>query len=801
MDALLQDLRYALRQLLRNPGFAMVAVATLAVGIGANTAIFSVVDGVVLRPLPYPDQDRLVGFVEAGNYKGMLLEYRDRTESFDEIAGYTQFPFEVSLTGDGEPVRLQSAAVTAGLFATLGAPPLLGRTFVPEEEWAGRHHVVVLSHALWRQRYGADPGVVGRAIQLDGRQHQVVGVMPSGFAFPSQDVQLWVPFGIDRSDPLDLWSRTAGSFIGRLRPGVTVEQAGAEIGTVAPQLRELFPWQMPQDFWADATVVPLQDQLVGDARPTLFVLLGAVGLVLLIACANVANLLLARAATRRKEMAIRAAVGAGSGRIARQVLTESLLLASVAGGAGLLLAFWGVELLRAGLPPDTPRLQEIAINGRVLGVTLLLTLGTGLLFGTLPALHTSRVRAFGALKEGGRAGRSALQRRLSGLLVAGEVALAVMLVIGATLLIRSFWELRQVDLGFRAEELVTATVAPPGFRYPDPAARRAFHQDLLERLAAIPGVRGVAATDRLPFGTQGWGSVFIIEGRPDPATEGGDWPWADIAGAVSEGYFAEMGIPILEGRPFGPTDREDAPRVAIVNQGLAREYWPDESPVGRRVRGPGDDWITIVGIAADTRVRAVAGETDTALYRPLAQSDPAVLSIVLRTSLAPAAMVATLREAVHRLDRDTPVEDIRSMGQLVSGSVADERFTMLLLTAFAGAALLLGALGIYGVLAYAVNERRRELGLRMALGAHRGDILLLVLRQGAFLAGGGLALGLLGAAVGSRVLSGLVYGVSTTDPATFLVVPAVLLGVAGLACLLPARRAVRVEPMAALRVE
>jgi putative ABC transport system permease protein len=801
VDAILQDLRYAARQLFRSPGFALVAVLTLALGIGANTAIFSVVNAVVLRPLPFPEPERIVAFVDAGNYKGMFLEYEERTESFEAIAGYTSYGFDLSLTGDGEPVRVESAGVTSGLFTVLGSEAALGRVFLPEEDWTGQHRVVLLSHSLWRQRYGSDPEIVGRSIQLDGMLHEVVGVMPSGFGFPSASTRLWVPFGIDRADPHDLWAATAGTFVGRLRPGASVEQAGAEIRTLAPRLRELFPWQMPEHFWADATVRPLQDQLVGDVRPTLLVLLGAVALVLLGACANVANLLLARSSTRRREMAIRVTMGAGRGRIVKQVLTESLLLSALAGAAGLLLAVWGVELLVAGLPADTPRLHEIAIDRTVLGVALGLTLATGLLFGVLPALQASSLRVFGALKEGERTGRSAAQRRLSSALVAGEMALAVMLVIGATLLIRSFWELSRVDPGFHSEGLVTATVAPPAFRYADPEARRAFYQELLERLEAMPGVRRAAATTRLPFGAGAWGSVFLIEGRPDPSVEGGDWPYAEIAAVVSEEYFETMGIPILEGRAFEAVDRADAPPVALVNEGLARRYWPDESPVGKRIRSPGGPWVTVVGIARDTRVRGLVGEEDTGLYRPLRQSDAEVLSVVLRTSMDPATLAPSLRETVRSLDRDTPVEGIRSMEQLVSASVADRRFTMLLLAAFGATALLLGAMGIYGLLAYSVNERRREIGLRMALGAHERDVLRLVVRQGALLAAGGIVLGLIGAVAGSRVLSSLVYGISTTDAATFLVVPVVLLVIACFASYLPALRAARVDPMVALRAE
>jgi len=801
MDALLQDLRYALRQLVRNPGFTAVAVATLALGIGANTAIFSVVDGVVIRPLPFDEPERLVSFVDAGNYKGMLLEYRDRTESFEEIGGYTSYGYELSLTGDGEPVRVESAGVTAGFFSLLGTPPMLGRDFLPEEEWAGEHRVVILSHALWQQRYGGDRGIVGSAILLDGTSHTVVGVMPPRFGFPSAATRLWVPFGIDRSDPLDLWAATAGTFVGRLRPGVTTDEASVEVATLIPSLRQLFPWQMPDDFWNEARVAPLREHLVGELRPTLLVLLGAVGLVLLIACANVANLLLARAAARRKEIAIRVAVGAGRGRIARQVLTESALLAALAGGAGLLLAVWGVELIVSGLPADTPRLAEIGLDGRVLGTALGITALTGLLFGALPAIRAAGTRTLSALADGGRTGRGRAQRRLSGTLVAAEMALAVMLVIGATLLVRSFWELSGVDPGFRSGQLVTATIAPSEIRYPDRVARQGFHEEVLERVTALPGVSRAALTTRLPFGAQAWGGVFVIEGRPDPAVEGGDWPYADIAGLVTEGWFSTMGISMVAGREFTVADRADAPPVVIVTEALAREYWPGEDPVGRRIRPPGGEWMTIVGVAADHRSRTLGGEIDTAFYRPLAQGDAGVVSVVLRSGLDASALAPGLREVVRALDRDTPVEDIQAMDELIGASVAGPRLTALLLGAFAVLALVLGAVGIYGVLSWTVSERTREFGIRMALGARAGDVLALVLREGAALAAVGVAVGLAAALAGAGILASLLHGIGARDPLSFTLVPALLLAVALLAAWLPARRATRADPLVIMRAE
>ncbi len=801
METFIQDAAFAFRQLRRSPGFTAVAVATLALGIGANTAIFSVVNGVLLRPLPFHQPEEIVAFVDAGGYKGMLLEFRERSRTLEQIEGFTSFGFEMSLTGDGEPMRVESAAVTAGLFTLLGTTPALGRTFLPEEEWTGEHRVVLLSHGLWQQNFGGDRGLLGQRIRLDGNEHTVVGVMPEGFSFPSASSQLWIPFGIDRSNPRDLWAATAGTLVGRLRPGFGVEAAGAEVRTLSQAMLGLFPWQMPADFWENATVEPLHEWMVGDSRSALLALLGAVGLVLLIGCANVANLLLARVTSRRTEMAIRASLGAGRPRLVRQLLTESLLLAVVAGGVGILVAFWGVELLAAGLPADTPRREEVTLDGTALLVSAALSLLTALLFGAIPALRASALRAFAELKQGGRAGGSRRQSRISGGLVVAEMALAVVLLIGAGLLIRSFSELHQVETGFHPDGLVTATVAPPEFRFTNVPQRQAFQGELLERIRGLAWVEEVALTNRLPFGGGAWGSVFSVEGRPDPATEGGDWPYADVAAVISPDYPATLGVRLVEGRGFTPVDRADSPPVALVNEALARAYWPGESPIGERIRQPGGAWIEIVGVLGDTKMTGLAGGNSGAFYRPMGQADAGVFSVVTRTALNSSAVASGLAEVVRSLDSDTPVEDVRTMPQLIASSLADRRFTMLLLAAFAGVAMVLGSIGIYGLLSWSVNERRKEIGVRMAMGARAKDVQRMVVLRGLLLAGIGCVVGLLAAGAATRLLASLLFEVGTTDARTFLAVPFILMLAAFLAAWLPARKATRVDPMVALASE
>ena len=796
------DLRFAARTLAKSPGFTSMAVLTLALGIGANTAIFSVVDGVLLRPLPYADPDRLVALWPEGSFpRGGLEILRERSRVYERLSA-VGFPLDVSLTGQGEPEQLTGVGVTPDLFATLGVGAAAGRPLQTGEEGSGRDRVVVLSHALWERRFGADPDVVGRTVTLGGVDRTVVGVLPPGFAYPSREVDVWIPADLAPADVGRHWGTAWVRPIGRLRPGATIEQAQAELRSLMPVVRSGFPWHMPADWGAAATAVPLQDSLVGNVRPMLFVLLGAVGLVLLVACVNVGNLLLARAATREREVAVRAALGAGRCRLLGQLLTESLFLALLGGAAGVLLALWSLPVLTSLLPADMPRLEEVGIDGRVLAFTLGLAVLTGLAFGLAPARHAFRPDVHRDLREG--AGTSRRRWRLVAGLVASEIALAVILVIGAMLLVQSLWRLLQVDPGFRREQIVSAAVAPSELRYGDDASRRAFYQELEQRLKALPGARAVAVASGIPFGGGAYGSVFLIEGRPAPGTQGAEWPLADARLTVGSGYFQALGIPVLEGRAFTEADSASAPPVVLVSRKLADAYWKGEEVIGRRIQfpGPGEPWRTVVGVVGDVKWDRLSAGEGSGLYVPLLQSPPAgPTRVVVRTTAEEKAVAASLKNVVAALDKDTPVSDVRTMEELISASVAAPRSIMLLLAAFAAVALALGAVGIYGVIAYAVAQRTREIGIRMALGARTGTVLRLVLWQGTVLAALGIALGLPGAWGITRVLRNLLFEVSATDPLTFATVPLLLAVVALLASYVPARRAARVDPTRAIRGE
>ena len=796
-EDLARDLRHGLLALKRNPAFTTVAVLTLALGVGVNSAIFSVVYAVLLRPLPYHEPDRLVsaGSMLAGEY----LFLRDHTKSLREMALYRgNVGFNLSHVGEAE--RIAGAYVSANLFSTLGISAFAGRTLRAAEEQPGESAAVVLSHALWRQRFGADATVVGRAVLIDSEPRRVVGVMPPTFRFPSASTQLWVPYSFERRNSAALWGGgQRGQVVARLSPQATPAQSQAELRAHAPGLRKAnTEWLFPPTWGTNREVVLLQERLVGDVRTRLLVILGAVGIVLLIACANVANLLLARASARQRELAICRALGAGRSRIVRQLLTESVVLGFMGGTAGLLLAFLMVPLLVSGMSADIPRLEEIRVDRSILGFTLGLGLLTGLIFGAIPAIRSSGAGLQGSLRVEDRSSTASFGRAAS-LLVVAEIAVAALLVIGAGLLIRSFAELLRVDPGFRAEGIITARITPPEARYADDARTRLFYRGLLTTVAALPGVQAVEATSHLPLVGGPGGFAFEVEGK---AYEQGSGAPITAERRVTPGYLQTMGIRLLRGRALSETDREQTLNVAVINETMAREHWPGQDPVGKRLKRVwNDEWITVVGVVGDVKYDGLANEIEPEIYRPFLQTPAHDMSLVVRAASDPMMVAGSLREAVASLDRTVPVSDIRTLDQVFASSVATSRFTTLLLAAFATVALTLAAIGIYGVLSYAVSRRAREIGVRMALGARRVDVLRIVLGHAALLAGAGLIGGVAAALATTHVLEGLLFGVTRTDTATFAVVPIVLAGIALLAAYVPASRAIRVDPAIALRLE
>ncbi|HEX5706976.1 MAG TPA: ABC transporter permease [Pyrinomonadaceae bacterium] len=804
-----QDLRYGVRMLAKNPGFTVVAVIALALGIGANSAIFSVVNTVLLRPLPYKDPERLVmvwedrtkrGYPRDTPAAGNFTEWREQNSVFEGMAAIADLSF--NLTGAGEPERLEGRRVSANLFPLLGVEPQLGRAFLPEEDEPGAARVVVLSHGLWQRRFGSDVGVVGKPLTLNGESFEVVGVMPPDFQFPSRDDQLWVPIAFTPQEAANR-NRHYLQIVARTKPGTSVEQAQTEMSAIAERLRQQYP---DTNTDVGAAVVPLHEQLVGDIRPALLILLGAVGFVLLVACANVANLLLARAAVRQKEISIRVALGASRSRLIRQFLTESVLLAALGGLVGLLLSVWGVSLLRAFIPENISQAQAVAIDGRVLGFTLLVSLLTGLVFGLAPALQTSGSNLNETLKEGGRDSAAGVRGGgVRGLLVITEVALALILLIGAGLLLNSFLRLRRVDPGFRADNLLTMSIVLPQTKYPDYARRAAFYDELVARVEALPGVKSAAVANWIPLVLQGDSITVAVEGRPDP---GPTQRPGVVTRVVSPGYFRTMSIELLQGRPLDAQDRADTPNVAVISETMARRLWPGEGPLGKRLT-PGspdtanpDDWVTVVGVARDVRQFELVADPKPQMYLSYAQAGFfAPRHLVVKTEVEPLGLASAVRGAVWGIDKDQPVSNVRTMEDVLSESIAPERFSMMLLGIFAALALVLAAVGVYGVMSYSVAQRTREIGIRMALGAQPRDVLKLAVGQGLKLVAVGVAAGLVAAALLTRVMSSLLFGVSATDPLTFAAISLVLVGVGVLASYIPARRATKVDPLTALRYE
>jgi putative ABC transport system permease protein len=818
IDNVRHDLRYALRSLRRRPGFTALTVLTLALGIGATSVIFSVVSGVLLRPLPYdrPDDVMMIHTRLEGNPRSELSlpEYwdlREQAKSFSRVAAFSNG--SLTLTGSGTPERLEAGFVTADALPLLGVAPARGRGFGAEEDLPGRPAVVLLSDGLWRRRFGADPEIVGRTLILDDAPTTVLGVMPPGFQLPSHyagpGMELWTLLQLepsaDRSERGWHWLTA----MGRLRPGLEAEGADRDMAALMAGMLQRYPNEYDADFGGSAVLAA--EELVGDIRPVILVLMGAVGLLLLIACANVASLLLARAEARQREIAVRAALGARAGRIVQQLLTESVALATAGGLLGLLLATWGIRALVSAAPPTLPRLEAIGMDGWVLAFTAAITLSTGLLFGLTPALQAARPGLSGALSEGGRGGAGLGRQRFRRGLVVSQIALAVVLVAAAGLLIQSFARMRGVDPGFVPERLLTARVELSPVRYESNEQIRAFYEQLVRRLESLPGVRSAAAVKALPMTQLELGDwSFVREGMHSLPPRPSEWSLAYWQ-TMSPGYFETMQIPVLQGRGFEATDRIGAPGVAVINRTLAQQVWPGGDALGRRILlggGATDSiWRTVVGIVGDVRHRGLDAEPRPEIYLPHAQFPAGTgtplrsLRLVLRSEGDPGQLTGALRAAVAELDPDLPVVEVQAMEEALGAWAAERRLTMLLVGVFAMLSLTLGAVGVYGVMAHLVVQRTREIGIRIALGAPQREILGLVLSQGASLAGLGIAAGLIGALAATRLLAGLLFGVGPTDPSTFVATAAALGFVAAIASLLPALRAVRTDPITALRSE
>lgn len=801
IETFFQDLRYGMRSLLRKPGFTLTAVIALALGIGANSAIFSVINGVLLRSLAYRDADSIVMVWEKNFQRGRsqnsvspanFLDWKKQSVSFEQFAA--SWDTRVNLTSSGEPEEIQVQRVSADFFSVLGVPPRLGRSFAREEDVLGGTLVVVLSDELWQSRFGGNPAIVGQSITASGRTFTVVGVMPPGFHFLNTQVKAWIPLALD---PANDW-RKQGRYlrsVARLKSGVTIQQAQAELDGIAKRLEQDYP-----DYnkgWG-ANLVPMHEQIVGDIRPVLLVLLAAVAFVLLIACANVANLLLSRAASRQKELALRAALGAGRTRLIRQMLTESVLLAVMGGALGVILAYWGIRLLLALAPDNVPRLNEITIDPRVLGFTLAISLLTGLIFGLVPALQSSRPDLSDALKEGAR-GSSGGSRVVRNLFVVSEMALALVLLVGAGLMLRSFFQLHQVKTGFDTDHVLTMRVQLPMAKYREPQQRAEFFKRAQERLAALPGVKAVGAISYLPLTGLASSTVFNLATQPDlPPSES---PATEVR-AITPGYFAAMGIPLLKGRSFDERDGADS-RVLVINETLAHKYFPGQNPIGQRLIVNWEPKVAdeIVGVVGDVKETALAEEANPAIYWPHPREAYQFMNFVLRAAIDPAPLSAAVTKEIHALDPDQPVADIRTLDQVVAKSISRPRFNALLLAIFAGVALVLASVGIYGVMNYSATQRTQEIGIRMALGAKPADILRLVVGHGMKLTLAGIVIGVIASLALTRVMANLLFGITATDLPTFVAVSAVLTTVALVANYIPARRATRLNPIIALRYE
>jgi predicted permease len=819
MGAVWQDLRYGARMLWRNPGFAAVAILTLAIGIGANVMIFSVVNGVLLRPLPFPDSQRIVTVWETDSNRGIahgtasaaeLLDWRDMNHSFQDLSGWRALYF--TITGNGAPEQVWGSQVSGNFFRMLKVSPVLGRDFQAEDERPGREQVVILSYGLWRRHYGGDAGIIGKTINLDDSPYTVIGVLPRGFTLygTMPEFEIWKPFAFDRTQ-LDRENHELVIF-GRLQEGVTMQAAQSEMETILAQLKRQYPGIDQKN---GIHIAGFHDELVKPLRPGLLLLLAAVGFVLLIACANVANLMLARAAVREREIAIRAALGARRRRIFVQMLTESVLLALVGALAALVLGYFGLEVLRLVMPAaghgQIPHLDWITINARVIGFAVLISLVTAMIFGLAPSIQVVRSELYESLKEGGRGSTGGRRRHFArSVLIVSEVAFSLLLLVGAGLLVRSFARMMSEDLGFNSSKLMTMQVFLAEKHYPTGQSIVNFDSAIVDHLSALPGVVSASAVNFLPL--TGWTAFcdFAIEGRPNPAS--GEHFTAEYR--VSDWrYLQTMGISLKQGRDFTSADGPDTQGVVLINQTLAHRYWPNEDPVGKQIKlifpatlRPWDAQarrgsLTIVGIVGDVRDWSWSEPKVAQLYLPDTQNASRIMRLVVRSGEDPARLTGAVRHLVESMDPDQPITEAGSMDELLSVVLAQRRLNMALLAFFAAIAAILAAIGIYGVMSYAVTQRRHEIGIRMALGAQPRDVLRMIVNEGMTLAALGLLLGLLGAIVGTKYLESQLYGVRARDPLTFLSVAAGLALVALAACYFPARRATKVDPQTALRYE
>jgi putative ABC transport system permease protein len=814
METIIQDIKFGLRMLLKSPSLSIVATIALALGIGANTAIFSVVNAVLLRPLPFPNSDSLMALYETDTQRGSLqgshsypnfFDLRSQNTSFERVAAYHSGDF--IMTGRGEPARLQGAVVTTDLFPLLGVAPIAGRHFLPDEDKpSSTGRVVILSQQLFQKRFNSDPSLLNQAITLDGVSFTVVGVMPASFEFPIQNepVELWTTIAGDASGKSPVTAQRGAHFlraIGRLKPNVTTEQAQADLTSIAARLEQQYP---DTNTHKGLRVQPALAALVGDVRPALLILLGAVACVLLIACANVANLLLARATSRHKEMAIRSALGASRMRVIRQLLTESILLSLVGGAVGLMLAVWWADLLVALGKEDIPRAVHVAIDWRVLGFTLGVSVLTGLVFGMVPAFHSSKTELVESLKEGGRSGSEGARRNLMrSVLVVTELATAVILLVGAGLLLQSLWRLQNVNSGFQPDNVLTFNMVLPETRY-NSDKQSQFFKDLKTRIESSPGVQSASTIMPLPLSGDRFSISFQIEGR-EVAEK--DEPSADIF-FTGVGYFRTMGIPIIKGRDFEDRDQYGSTPVVIITEEFARQYFPNEDPIGKRIQpgistveGDKTTYREIVGVVGDIRNRTLNTAPRPAYYTPQTQIPFNWMAVVVKTTNDPRSLVSGMTKEVSAMDADLPLFGVKTMREYMSASVATPRFNTTLLSIFAGVALVLTLVGLYGVMSYSVAQRTNEIGIRLALGAQSRDVLLMIVKQGSLLILAGLGIGLLVALAASRLVASLLFGVTAKDPFTFAAA-AVLLAVVGLlACYIPAWRATKVDPMEALRCE